>query len=970
MIGRNARKAGLRHLLQALIVLLLLPTLVVSADSGAIQLGKTELASRGYPNDEGKEYGLGSQGNSVYTSLSWFESVINYPKLAFASAADNLMKDSLGNVILDTDNVCQSEVSSANRGCYDVFLQNPRNLILETIANPVFVTGFTTDVEGDALFPTLSRDGKYLVFQSGAEYTDYDDAAQLETDIFLAILPSDHDPVNTPPLFRVSAGQTTGGQPFPGADAGFHSGNVDCDPVIYGVNHTSPPACRTHPTSGTAKPNFAHPHPVADATFISGEGVYVVFESMADLGENSNGYVKDIFIRLVTDSEENLTQGEVHTLLSRGCDYNTGNHTEPANGDSYHPVFVPDTHKDLNGNGVFDPEEWMEPSGRYIVFVSRATNLDCSVPEENYPTDNPNAPLHQRRANIFLLDRGPALNEYNITLLSKGLDGKPANGASEYPAVTGYKDPNTTDLKLYIAFQSSASNLVAGDTNGYTDIFLYEADLSNPTSGAIRPISRATGESNDYGEQANAPSYSPAIAGDGRLITFTSYATNLVVGDDNTSCRLSGSGIEGWVSSNCPDIFARRWGVNQTWRVSLTTVGEQAQWNSNFSSLSLSGRYVAFSSGADMLSQGEGVPYQQVYLRDQGNPPGNPNIQPTFFNFGVLPFGQTATKEFRVNYLAELKFIGLEISEGSEYFSIEATNCVSNQYYYADDDCTFTIKFTAPAYSTREVRGKAKYTVEGLDPFSGENKQRYVEIGLVGATPVYEVEIPDDPEAITLPYGATRTEVLKVYNAGNYIDSFDIAVTQWSGCPFAFTFEPAVLNNIEAGQFGTVTVQVTASQSACQDENANKIRLVATSRGDPTKSFSRIIETSSNFYQPTITEVIPNPQNTVLNLNWSAADAFTFTVRNDGNIGDTFTVSFANNEFSLWLDPADASKITSLPPGESADVRVWVRATQPNHADHDIRVIFTSQGDPSKKDERTVRVTSGPAYIYLPLVRK
>ncbi|MEW6180242.1 MAG: hypothetical protein AB1522_09975 [Chloroflexota bacterium] len=853
MMGRNAGTPWLRRALQALIILLLMPTLVVSAQTPSgdpIQLGKTDLASRGYPDDEGKTYGLGSQGNSVYTSLSWFEDVThNNAKLAFASAANNLMKDdNSGQVILDGDTLCQSEVSSEQRGCYDVFLQNPLNLMLDSIANPVFVTGFQTDVEGDALFPTLSDDGKYLVFQSGTEYQNFDDSAQLETDIFLAILPEDHDPKNKPWLFRVSAGQTTGGDAFPGADAGFHSGNVDCNPVTYGTNHTTPPACRVHPLTQTAKPNFSHPHPVADVTFIESDGVYVVFESMADLGENSNGYVKDIFLRQVTDDAQTFTQDLPHTLLSRGCDYGTGQHTAPANGDSYHPVFVPDLHKDFNNNGDFDPEEWMEPSGRYIVFVSRATNLDCSIPPEQYPADNPSDPLHRRRANIFLLDRGADLDKVEddkITLLSKGLDGKPANGASEYPAVTGYKDPNTNDLKLYIAFQSSASNLVADDTNGYTDIFLYEANLSSPASGAIRPISRATGESGYYGEQANAPSYSPAIAGDGRLITFTSYATNLVVGDDNTSCQLSGSGIEGWVSNNCPDIFARRWGVNQTWRVSLTTVGEQAQWNSNFSSLSLNGRYVAFSSGADMLNEGEGVPYQQVYLRDQGNPPGNPNIQPTFYNFGVLPFGQTATKDFRVNYLAELKFLGLEISEGSEYFQIESTDCVPNQDYSADDYCTFTIRFTAPNFSTLQVRGKAKYTVEGHDPFTGLNKQRYVEIGLVGATPVYDVNIPDDPIPTTLNWGVTRTEVLRVVNAGNYVDSFDLTMEHFSGCPFTYTYDPDELTNLQAGEEGTVTVRITATQPNCQDEEANKVILTATSRGDAGKFFQRLIETSS-----------------------------------------------------------------------------------------------------------------------------
>ena len=947
MMGRNATLRRVRRLLQALLMVLLLPALVVSADSGAIQLGKTELASRGYPNDEGKEYGLGALGNSVYTSLSWFEDVNNYAKLAFASAANNLMKDDLsGNVILDTDSACQSEVSSGERGCYDIFVQNPNALELGIIGNPVFVTAVGTNVEGDALFPTLSRDGKYLVFQSGAEYTDYDYDNQLETDIFLAILPPAHNPTNIPQLLRVSAQQSNN------LDANFHSGNVDCDPVTYGINHEQAPACRTHPNTGTAKPKFAHPHPVADATFVSGEGVYVAFESMADLGTNSNGYVKDIFVRQMTDQDKNPLTDQPHTLLSMGCNYTTqqNDENEPADGDSYHPVFVPGT------------------NGRYVVFVSRATNLDCSVNPDDYPPDNPNAPLHQRRANIFIADRQTG----QIRLISKGTDGEPASGASEYPAVT-----YDADGKLYIAFQSSASNLINGDTNGFTDIFLYTAnDIDNLTNGQFLPISRATGESSNYGEQANAPSYSPAISGDGKLITFTSYATNLVVGDDNESCQLLPPGIEGWESNNCPDVFARRWGANQTWRVSLTTVGEQAQWNSNFSSLSLSGRYVAFSSGADMLSQGEGVPYQQVYLRDQGNPPGNPNIQPTAYNFGVVPFGQTRTKEFRVNYLDSvntLQFLSLEISEGDEFFEVVSNDCQTGYEYGADQFCTFTIKFTAPNDSTREVRGKAKYTVSGADPLDpgGGDKERYVLIGLVGATPFYEVNIPDDPEAMTLPYGGTRSEVLKVYNMGNVADSFDISLEHVSGCPFAYSATPNQLDNIQPDGYGEVTVEITATQSGCQDQDASKVRVKAVSRGDASKFFEREIETSSYSYQPVIEAVNPDPPS-LTGLNPLAYDGgfFTFTVRNGGDTADSFSVSFADNEFSLWLDPADAPLLENIGKDQEVSVKIRVSATQPNHEDDDIKVIFTSQGDPSKKAERTVKVTSGPAYIYLPLVRK
>ncbi|MFN7037677.1 MAG: hypothetical protein ACK4SN_15060, partial [Bellilinea sp.] len=518
MIGRNARALWMRRLLQALIVLLLLPTLVVSADEeGAIQLGKTELASRGYPNElplNEPTYGLGKGGNSVYTSLSWFEDVTKQAKLAFASAANNLVKDSLGNVIPDTDTVCQSELSSDQRGCYDIFIQDPRNLERSNINSPVFITGFDTDVEGDALFPTLSRDGRYLVFQSGAEYTDYDDASALETDIFLAILRNDHDPLNKPALFRVSAGQTTGGEPFPGADANFHSGNVDCNPVVYGVNHDTPPVCRTHPSTGTVKPNFAHPHPVADATLITGEGVYVVFESMADLGENSNGYVKDIFIRQATDEAEDPSQQFEHTLLSRGCN------DQPANGDSYHPVFVPGT------------------DGRYIVFVSRATNLDCDIDPSDYPADNPGGLFYQRRANIFLLKRGMDGKPEKITLLTKGTDGKPANRYAEYPAVA------FDGGKLYIAFQSAATNLT-GESISNTQIFLYKANF-NDSDGSITDPSFQLISIRPDNSLPQGPSYNPSISGDGRIVSFTSYDDGLVEGDSNNSCLVQN--LEGWSS--------------------------------------------------------------------------------------------------------------------------------------------------------------------------------------------------------------------------------------------------------------------------------------------------------------------------------------------------------------------------------------------------------------------------------------
>jgi Tol biopolymer transport system component len=75
----------------------------------------------------------------------------------------------------------------------------------------------------------------------------------------------------------------------------------------------------------------------------------------------------------------------------------------------------------------------------------------------------------------------------------------------------------------YAAFKSSATNLVAGDTKGCEDIFVY--DRQNDT---IHLMSQA-----GDGTQGDGLSEFPSISADGRYVTFESDASNLVAGDDN-----------------------------------------------------------------------------------------------------------------------------------------------------------------------------------------------------------------------------------------------------------------------------------------------------------------------------------------------------------------------------------------------------------------------------------------------------
>jgi Tol biopolymer transport system component len=101
--------------------------------------------------------------------------------------------------------------------------------------------------------------------------------------------------------------------------------------------------------------------------------------------------------------------------------------------------------------------------------------------------------------------------------VSVGPGGQQANGGSRKPAISA-------DGR-FVAFESSASNLVAGDTNGHIDVFVRDR-----VAQVTRRVSVGPG-----GQQANGSSRDPAISADGRFVAFRSLASNLVAGDPNDS---------------------------------------------------------------------------------------------------------------------------------------------------------------------------------------------------------------------------------------------------------------------------------------------------------------------------------------------------------------------------------------------------------------------------------------------------
>lgn len=157
----------------------------------------------------------------------------------------------------------------------------------------------------------------------------------------------------------------------------------------------------------------------------------------------------------------------------------------------------------------------------------------------------------------------------------------------------------------FVAFMSDASNLVQTDANGVRDVFLYDRDTD--ANGIFdepgkTSLTRASLSSN--GTESNCESARPSISADGRYIAFDSCATN-------------------WpeVAGKTPavaDVFVRDRLTGTTIWASPPTLG--APFNngpSTSSSISGDGRYVAFESASQFqLASEAGINTGQIYVRD------------------------------------------------------------------------------------------------------------------------------------------------------------------------------------------------------------------------------------------------------------------------------------------------------------------------------------------------------------------
>ncbi len=142
----------------------------------------------------------------------------------------------------------------------------------------------------------------------------------------------------------------------------------------------------------------------------------------------------------------------------------------------------------------------------------------------------------------------------------------------------------------YIAFDSNSSNLAPGDTNDTWDVYIRDTQTGTTT--------RVSTDSS--GTEGNNASWWASISPDGRYVTFASYASNLVAGDDNDES----------------DVFLKDTQTGTVTRISEDAVGNDANGDSWISSISADNRYVVFYSKASNLVANDTNARYDVFLKD------------------------------------------------------------------------------------------------------------------------------------------------------------------------------------------------------------------------------------------------------------------------------------------------------------------------------------------------------------------
>ena len=432
----------------------------------------------------------------------------------------------------------------------------------EVITERVSVASDGTQGDGGSDDPSASANGRYVAFQSLS-----DNLVSADTNYCKDVFVHDCETGQTTRVSVASDGtQGNDDSEFPSisADGRYVAFASAASNLVSGdTNGTWDVFVHDRETGQTTRVSVASDGTQGkDLSYyfpsISADGRYVAFVSWASnlVSGDTNG-TPDVFVH---DRETGQT-----TRVSVASDGAQGNRESC-------------THPSISADG------------RYVAFDSLASNLVSSDTNGDW--------------DVFVHDRETGQTT-RVSIASNGTQG---NGYSLWPFISA----DGRD----VVFQSSASNLVTGDTNDCDDVFVHDCETEQTTRVSV---------ASDGMQGDGSSSFSP-ISADGRCVTFMSRASNLVSSDTNGD----------W------DVFVHDRETGQTTRVSIASNGTQGNGMSRNPSISADGRYVAFGSEASNLVSSDTNGCRDVFVHDREATPA-PTSTPTHTPTNTPTHTPTAT---------------------------------------------------------------------------------------------------------------------------------------------------------------------------------------------------------------------------------------------------------------------------------------------------------------------------------------
>ncbi len=438
-------------------------------------------------------------------------------------------------------------VAGDTNGVADIFVRDTQT----NVTTRVSVDSIAAQADGESRWQVISADGRFVAFASMAGNLVAGDTNEL-WDIFV------HDRTSGATT-RVSVDSAGNERPYPwatqpvlsadGRYVAFVAPDVGWNDIFV---HDRTTATTTRVSVDSAG-NQGHGH--AGSVAMSADGRYVAFQSLAPdlVPGDTNGSLLDgghLGFRNAINASDIFVHDRTTGTTERTPD-----------------VAAPPPPGALllgDGSSVPNGPRAVSLDGRYVAFESMATNLVTG--DSNLVGD------------IFVRDSLLGTTQ-RVSVDSLGNEG---DGRSAYPSISANG--------RYVAFESMATNLVADDTNGLSDVFVRDRATGQTTRVSV----------DSAGNPGTWGSHRPSISADGQLVAFSSWS-ELVAGDLN----------------GASDVFVRDRTAGTTTRVSVDSLGVEGDWISEHPAISGGGRFVAFYSWATNLVIGDTTWFRDVFVHDR-----------------------------------------------------------------------------------------------------------------------------------------------------------------------------------------------------------------------------------------------------------------------------------------------------------------------------------------------------------------